>query len=767
MAKKKSLRRALAGILAVLTVTGNMLAPTGIGKQLAETAIVAEAIDDPEFSAQKYAFDEESGTLYINGVIRTTGYGEDQRIDLRDHIEGFLSNTPVTGLGYDLTADQIQHVVIMFQAVLPANSNRLFKDFKNLQDVVVETGAKFDGDDSSIAHLSSTFEGCENLFVADLSGLTNGNRVAYIDGLFKDCPNLNYANLSSITGEMMGTGTATQLPVWGIFNRYWNGVDPVNEPTYGDDSLNDLILADSFVYNTINNLAATSAGQEGFVADNADELLDDLLESCDNKDQLKAQLLEQYNRYEAGQNYEAPEYTWSDDHMKCTATRKHKGNGGDTITETVDAEVTVTTPATCTEAGSKTYRAVFTNTIHFNPVTYTEDIPATGHSFDTFVGFEWSEDFTSAQAKFTCSHENCDEFELYDAEVASEITIEPTATAPGLKTYTASYKYQDANGEFRTVFDEKTDEVPAVQFTIRKRLVLNGTIKYEFAVETVSGLENPVLKLEREGVDAQTLEPTLKDGMYMFSINLPVKEMNDIMMLTLSGVYNGEEFEQAAEEYSFRTYLRNQMTNPNNDGNTVLKEQLATLAEFGARAQIFFNHNTENLANADLKNVYKEVELDRSVVTEAKAQIVSTCENAQAKFIGHTFQLESDTNMFLAFDALEGGEYDMNQLYIAYRKQGTDDMLKYNKVTGEKSQGLYYASIPGIPGNALNATYEYYLCTSEDGKTFTQISDMESYSAMCYAWSKISQNKDDALMDLVTAMMLYADASEAYAIANG
>ena len=393
-------------------------------------------------------------------------------------------------------------------------------------------------------------------------------------------------------------------------------------------------------------------------------------------------------------------------------------------------------------------------------------LDATDHSFDTFAGFVWTEDFTSAQAKFTCSHENCDEFELYDAEFASETTLEPTATAPGLKTYTATYKYQDANGEFRTESDSKTVEIPAVQFTIRKRLVLNGTIKYEFAVETVSGLENPVLKLEREGVDAQTLEPTLMDGMYMFSINLPVKEMNDKMTLTLSGVYNGEAFEQEPEEYSFRTYLRNQMTNPRNDGNTVLKEQLATLAEFGARAQIYFNYNTEDLANADLANVYKEVELDRSVVTEAKAQIVSTCENAQAECIGHTFQLESDTNMFLAFDALEGGEYDMNQLYIAYRKQGTDDKLKYNKVTGEKSQGLYYASIPGIPGNVLTATYEYYLCTSEDGKTFTQISDMESYSAMCYAWTKISQNKDDALMDLVTAMMLYADASDAYEKAN-
>ncbi|HAM69447.1 MAG TPA: hypothetical protein DCP68_07530, partial [Ruminococcus sp.] len=420
MAKKKSLRRALAGILAVLTVTGNMLAPTGIGKQLAETAIVAEAVDssDVQLNSKGYAFVD--GTLYINGVIKTTRdfldiIGTTQNIDLSNGTTGIRN----------LNKNNIQNVVIMGGAILPEDSNRLFKDFTNLKTVVVEQGASFSGNSDTYTHLSSLFENCTSLESVDLSGLTDGNRVAYIDGIFENCPNLVSADLSSITGEMMGNGNGTQnIPLFAI--------DPVDEATDGDDKLAELNFADSFVYNTVNNLANATSDSMHMTPET---LLDHLLKGCANKDQFKAQLLEQYNRYEAGQNYEAPVYTWSDDHMQCTATRKHKGNGA-TIIETVDAEVTVTAPATCTEAGSKTYRAVFTNTTHFNPVTYTEDIPATGHSFDTFAGFVWTEDFTSAQAELKCK--DCDATKLVDAEM-SEVTSPATCTANSITVYTAAY----------------------------------------------------------------------------------------------------------------------------------------------------------------------------------------------------------------------------------------------------------------------------------------------------------------------------------------
>ena len=108
---KKTFRRTVASILAVLAVTGNAIAPVGTGVLLAETAIVAEAVDSSSvvLNEQGYAFDAKSGTLFINGVIRTRDSGEDQRIDLRNKQSLFEGNNTVTGLGYNLSAEEIKN----------------------------------------------------------------------------------------------------------------------------------------------------------------------------------------------------------------------------------------------------------------------------------------------------------------------------------------------------------------------------------------------------------------------------------------------------------------------------------------------------------------------------------------------------------------------------------------------------------------------------------------------------------------------------------
>lgn len=287
MSRKHSLRRTVAGILAILTVTGNLIAPTQLRIPFApDNALIAEAVDssDVELNGKGYAFVD--GTLFINGTISTTqsNYWDDttRNIDLSSNATG-ISN---------LNKNNIQNVVIMGNAKLPTNSNRLFKNFTNLKTVVVEQGASFSGSSSTYTHLSSLFENCTNLESVDLSGLTNGNRVAYIDGMFLNCPKLVSADLSSITGEMMGTGTQTQSP-YGLFV---SPLDPVNNATDGDDKLAELTFSDSFVYNTVQNLANANSSSMHM---SPEQLINDLLDGCneDMKAALAQQLLDQYNDY--------------------------------------------------------------------------------------------------------------------------------------------------------------------------------------------------------------------------------------------------------------------------------------------------------------------------------------------------------------------------------------------------------------------------------------------------------------------------------------
>lgn len=103
-----------------------------------------------------------------------------------------------------------------------------------------------------------------------------------------------------------------------------------------------------------------------------------------------------------------PEYTWSADGRRCTATRK-EANSGKTESETVDAVYSANPDATCTKKGKAVYTAEFENPA-FSAQTRNEDIPAKGHSWS-----DWTVDVpagceSDGRESRTCK--NCDETEL-------------------------------------------------------------------------------------------------------------------------------------------------------------------------------------------------------------------------------------------------------------------------------------------------------------------------------------------------------------------
>ena len=336
-----------------------------------------------------------------------------------------------------------------------------------------------------------------------------------------------------------------------------------------------------------------------------------------------------------------------------------------------------------------------------------------------------------------------------------ENVIAPTATHSGSHDEVVYCAVCGEELSRETVKDDPT-------FLLRKgsQLLLNGRIEFQFVAIFAEDVENPTMTISREGVEAVTIPGTLSDeGFYVFSYAVPLKEMNDVMTYTYSGTQNGEVI--TTEEFTFNVienYVRKQLTNPDVVANVNLKNQITTLLTFAAKAQEHFGYNTENPADAILTELGMEVELDYSKVTEAEKEVVKTIDDAKANFIGRTFDLEADTSMLCFFRP--AANLDMNSLYLAYRDVERSEEYAYTKVTGKKMWNQYYASIPNIPGNALSDTFEYYLCTF-DGETYTQVSNTERYSAMCYASETMGED-DQVMKDVAVAMMTYAEASKAY-----
>lgn len=107
---------------------------------------------------------------------------------------------------------------------------------------------------------------------------------------------------------------------------------------------------------------------------------------------------------------------------------------------------TVTTPATCTTDGVKTFTCSCGD-------SYTEPIPATGHNYGSPT-WSWT-GVTSAKATFTCQNDS-NHTSTVTASVTSKVTTNATCTASGIRTYTATVTFNSV-----TYTNNKTEVIPA------------------------------------------------------------------------------------------------------------------------------------------------------------------------------------------------------------------------------------------------------------------------------------------------------------------
>ena len=153
------------------------------------------------------------------------------------------------------------------------------------------------------------------------------------------------------------------------------------------------------------------------------------------------------NEYEATTTEEAaaekhvykPKFTWADDNT-CTVTYTCE-NCKIPETEAEKCEVTseVTEP-TCTEAGKTVYTATATDkndTKH----TDTKEVPieAIGHTYSADPTYEWSKDYKTCKAIFTCDKK--DDTQTVECTITSK-TTDATYTAVGKVVYTATCTFK-------------------------------------------------------------------------------------------------------------------------------------------------------------------------------------------------------------------------------------------------------------------------------------------------------------------------------------
>ncbi len=173
------------------------------------------------------------------------------------------------------------------------------------------------------------------------------------------------------------------------------------------------------------------------------------------------------NEYEATTTEEAaaekhvykPEFTWADDNT-CTVTYTCE-NCKIPATEAEKCEVTseVTEP-TCTEAGKTVYTATATDKNNIKH-TDTKEVPieATGHTYSADPTYEWSEDYKTCKAIFTCDKK--DDTQTVECTV-TPATTDATCTEAGKVVYTATCTFK---GKEYTCPEKKETTIAATDHT--------------------------------------------------------------------------------------------------------------------------------------------------------------------------------------------------------------------------------------------------------------------------------------------------------------
>jgi len=218
--------------------------------------------------------------------------------------------------------------------------------------------------------------------------------------------------------------------------------------------------------------------------------------------------------YSAVRNWNLPTYDWAEDNSTVTATRVSLIDASVTETETVNTTSEITKPAACEEPGEITYTASFENTA-FEAQTKVVEIPATGHAWGEWtvttpatcteagvetricandashtetraiealghawgeVTYEWAADNSTVTATRICAN-NASHIETETVNTTADTTDASCETA-GNTTYTATFENEAFEAQIKTV------EIPATGHAWGEWTVTTPATCTEAGVET-------------------------------------------------------------------------------------------------------------------------------------------------------------------------------------------------------------------------------------------------------------------------------------------
>ena len=225
--------------------------------------------------------------------------------------------------------------------------------------------------------------------------------------------------------------------------------------------------------------------------------------------------------------------------------------------------------------------------------------------------------------------------------------------------------------------------------------------------------------------------PEKGELVYRFTCDLTAKNMADEVT---AQVFSSVGAVGTSKSMDVATYA-NWVIDNYSDAETV--ELMKAMLNFGASAQVLFNHNADNLANADLAEADKVLtDVDASAYERT---ITGSEEGIELKSV--SLLLDSNTDV---------------RFYFVLTGEKTIDAYTFvvngEEVTPVEKDGKYYVEVTGIAAHKLGQM-----------NTVTVGGLTVEYAALSYVHTALKVSTDEAVLNMVKALYAYAMAAEAYA----
>lgn len=214
-------------------------------------------------------------------------------------------------------------------------------------------------------------------------------------------------------------------------------------------------------------------------------------------------------------------------------------------------------------------------------------------------------------------------------------------------------------------------------------------------------------------------------------------------------------YTSAKDEYSVKMYAE-RMIEKSSDAELITL--LVDMLNYGAAAQMYFNYNEPDLANAGLTEEQKAFATKEMADVKSYKQ-VDVNNNAKVSIKGCTLNLINNVENIFYVNLKEYNAEDVRAVITYIDYNGKTRQTTINGTDFVESNGAYKITFADLAVSDMRSVFTMVIYDIHTNKI---ISDSYTYSIESYIASTMSKMTDPEFLSLLEAMIKYGDSSEKY-----